>query len=108
MGKNREYLINREQYKKIKKYDHAQMDRWIREFVKNIKTDMREEYKEDIDKNEEVVNEMSKIYTLAIQEALENTKGIGSKIMESFKENYNKALDERLKNNDMLKSEKSE
>jgi hypothetical protein len=105
MGKNREYLINRNQYKQIKKYDHAQMDRWIREFVKNIKADMREEYKEDIDKNEEVVNEMSKIYTLAIQETLENTKGIGEKIKANFMENYNKALDDNIKNNDFVISE---
>ena len=36
---NRKYLLTREQYKKMKKMDHAQMDDWIRIFAANLNED---------------------------------------------------------------------
>lgn len=85
VAKNNTYIITREQYKKIKKYDHAQMDSWIRNFAKNLNEDNSES-------SSKVMKEIEDIHNLSILEALENTKGIGEKIRVSFLDNYNKAL----------------
>jgi hypothetical protein len=98
MGKNREYLINRNQYKQIKKYDHAQMDRWIREFVKNLDED-------NTKNNVEIFVSFDEKNKRAIMTALENTKGIGEKIRSNFLENYDKAMKDIIENIDKGENE---
>lgn len=93
MSKNSPYLITREQYKKIKKYDRSQMDSWIRNFAKNLNDD-------NIESNSKIMKEIENIHNLSILEALENTKGIGEKIRVSFLNNYNAALIKNTKSND--------
>ena len=82
---NRKYLFTREQYKKIKKMDHAQMDEWIRTFVKNLDDD-------NMKNNMEIFVSFDEKNKKAIIMALENTKGIGEKIRVAFLENYDKAM----------------
>lgn len=84
------YIITREQYKKIKKYDHAQMDSWIRNFAKNLNDDNSES-------NSKLMKEIEDIHNICILQALENTKGIGEKIRVSFLNNYNAAVIENTK-----------
>lgn len=82
---NRKYLFTREQYKKIKKMDHAQMDDFIRAFVKNLDED-------NMKSNIEIFTTFDEKNKRAIMTALENTKGIGEKIRNNFLENYDKAM----------------
>ena len=82
---NRKYLFTREQYKKIKKMDHAQMDDFIRVFVKNLDED-------NMKSNIEIFTTFDEKNKRAIMTALENTKGIGEKIRSNFLENYDKAM----------------
>jgi len=82
---NRKYLFTREQYKKIKKMDHAQMDDFIRVFVKNLDED-------NMKSNIEIFTTFDEKNKRAIMTALENTKGIGEKIRNNFLENYDKAM----------------
>lgn len=82
---NRKYLFTREQYKKMKKMDHAQMDEWIRTFVKNLDDD-------NMKNNMEIFVSFDEKNKKAIIIALENTKGIGEKIRVAFLENYDKAM----------------
>ena len=82
---NRKYLFTREQYKKMKKMDHAQMDEWIRTFVKNLNED-------NMKSNIEIFTTFDEKNKLAIMTALENTKGIGEKIRSNFLANYDKAM----------------
>lgn len=82
---NRKYLLTREQYKKMKKMDHAQMDDFIRAFVKNLDED-------NAKNNVEIFVSFDEKNKRAIMTALENTKGIGEKIRNNFLENYDKAM----------------
>ena len=82
---NRKYLLTREQYKKMKKMDHAQMDDFIRAFVKNLDED-------NAKNNVEIFVSFDEKNKRAIMTALENTKGIGEKIRGNFLENYDKAM----------------
>ena len=82
---NRKYLFTREQYKKIKKMDHAQMDDFIRVFVKNLNEN-------NMKSNIEIFTTFDEKNKRAIMTALENTKGIGEKIRNNFLENYDKAM----------------
>ena len=82
---NKKYLFSREQYKKMKKMDHAQMDDWIRDFVKNLDED-------NMKSNMEIFVSFDEKNKRAIITALENTKGIGEKIRNNFLENYDKAM----------------
>jgi hypothetical protein len=84
---NKKYLFSREQYKKMKKMDHAQMDDWIRNFVKNLDED-------NMKSNMEIFVSFDEKNKRAIMTALENTKGIGEKIRGNFLENYDKAINE--------------
>ena len=82
---NRKYLLTREQYKKMKKMDHAQMDDFIRAFVKNLDED-------NAKNNVEIFVSFDEKNKRAIMTALESTKGIGEKIRSNFLENYDKAM----------------
>ena len=82
---NRKYLLTREQYKRMKKMDHAQMDDFIRAFVKNLNED-------NAKNNVEIFVSFDEKNKRAIMTALENTKGIGEKIRNNFLENYDKAM----------------
>lgn len=82
---NRKYLLTREQYKRMKKMDHAQMDDFIRAFVKNLDED-------NAKNNVEIFVSFDEKNKRAIMTALENTKGIGEKIRSNFLENYDKAM----------------
>lgn len=82
---NRKYLLTREQYKKMKKMDHAQMDDFIRAFVKNLDED-------NAKNNVEIFVSFDEKNKRAIMTALESTKGIGEKIRVAFLENYDKAM----------------
>lgn len=86
---NRKYLFTREQYKRVKKMDHAQMDDWIRTFVKNLNED-------NMKSNMEIFVSFDEKNKKAIIMALENTKGIGEKIRVAFLENYDKAMKDIL------------
>ena len=86
---NRKYLLTREQYKKIKKMDHAQMDDWIRIFAANLNED-------NTKSNMEIFASFDEKNKRAIMTALENTKGIGEKIRSNFLENYDKTMKEIL------------
>ena len=90
---NRKYLFTREQYKKMKKMDHAQMDEWIRTFVKNLDDD-------NMKNNMEIFVSFDEKNKKAIIIALENTKGIGEKIRVAFLENYDKAMKDIIENID--------
>jgi len=82
---NRKYLLTREQYKRMKKMDHSQMDDFIRAFVKNLDED-------NAKNNVEIFVSFDEKNKRAIMTALENTKGIGEKIRVAFLENYDKAM----------------
>ena len=82
---NRKYLLTREQYKRMKKMDHAQMDDFIRAFVKNLDED-------NAKNNVEIFVSFDEKNKRAIMTALESTKGIGEKIRSNFLENYDKAM----------------
>jgi hypothetical protein len=82
---NRKYLLTREQYKRMKKMDHSQMDDFIRAFVKNLDED-------NAKNNVEIFVSFDEKNKRAIMTALENTKGIGEKIRNNFLENYDKAM----------------
>ena len=82
---NRKYLFTREQYKKMKKMDHDQMDEWIRTVVANLNED-------NMKNNMEIFVSFDEKNKRAIITALENTKGIGEKIRVAFLENYDKAM----------------
>nr|DAS80750.1 MAG TPA: hypothetical protein [Caudoviricetes sp.] len=88
---NRKYLFTREQYKKIKKMAHTQMDEWIRTFVKNLDDD-------NMKNNVEIFVSFDEKNKRAIMTALENTKGIGEKIRGNFLENYDKAMKDIIEN----------
>lgn len=90
---NRKYLTTREQYKKMKKMDHAQMDDFIRAFVKNLDED-------NTKNNVEIFVSFDEKNKRAIMTALENTKGIGEKIRSNFLENYDKAMKDIIENID--------
>ena len=90
---NKKYLFSREQYKKMKKMDHAQMDDWIRNFVKNLDED-------NMKSNMEIFVSFDEKNKRAIMTALENTKGIGEKIRSNFLENYDKAMKDIIENID--------
>ena len=95
---NRKYLFTREQYKKMKKMDHAQMDEWIRTFVKNLDDD-------NMKNNMEIFVSFDEKNKKAIIIALENTKGIGEKIRVAFLENYDKAMKDIMENIDKGENE---
>nr|DAU32308.1 MAG TPA: hypothetical protein [Caudoviricetes sp.] len=86
---NRKYLLTREQYKRMKKMDHSQMDDFIRAFVKNLDED-------NAKNNVEIFVSFDEKNKRAIMTALENTKGIGEKIRVAFLENYDKAMKDIL------------
>lgn len=86
---SRKYLLTREQYKRMKKMDHAQMDDFIRAFVKNLDED-------NAKNNVEIFVSFDEKNKKAIIMALENTKGIGEKIRVAFLENYDKAMKDIL------------
>ena len=88
---NRKYLLTREQYKRMKKMDHAQMDDFIRAFVKNLDED-------NAKNNVEIFVSFDEKNKRAIMTALENTKGIGEKIRVAFLENYDKAMEDIIEN----------
>ena len=95
---NRKYLLTREQYKRMKKMDHAQMDDFIRAFVKNLNED-------NAKNNVEIFVSFDEKNKRAIMTALENTKGIGEKIRSNFLENYDKAMKEIIENIDKGENE---
>lgn len=95
---NKTYVVKRDIWKKIRKLDHAKFDEWIKEFVKNIDEDNNKVHSK-------IFDEFSGINNIAILQALENTKGIGEKIKNSFIKNYNNAVNEKIKNNSLLISE---
>ena len=88
---NKKYIFSREQYKKMKKMDHAQMDDWIRNFVKNLDED-------NMKSNMEIFVSFDEKNRKAIMIALDNTKGIGEKIRVAFLENYDKAMKDIIEN----------
>jgi hypothetical protein len=95
---NRKYLLTREQYKRMKKMDHAQMDDFIRAFVKNLNED-------NAKNNVEIFVSFDEKNKRAIMTALENTKGIGEKIRSNFLENYDKAMKDIMENIDKGENE---
>ena len=95
---NRKYLLTREQYKRMKKMYHAQMDYFIRAFVKNLNED-------NAKNNVEIFVSFDEKNKRAIMTALENTKGIGEKIRSNFLENYDKAMKDIIENIDKGENE---
>lgn len=80
MSKSKEaktFVISREQYKKIKKMDHTQMDSFMRNFAKNLNDECNEGSAKEFEN-------LSNMYTDSILKALENTRGIGQKLKDSF------------------------
>lgn len=84
-------LLTRKQYKMIKKLDHIQMEDWIRTFAANLNND-------NMKNNMEMFVSFDEKNRKAIMTALDNTKGIGEKIRVAFLENYDKAINEIIKN----------
>lgn len=84
-------LLTRKQYKMIKKLDHTQMEDWIRTFAANLNND-------NMKNNMEIFVSFDDKNRKAIMIALDNTKGIGEKIRVAFLENYDKAINEIIKN----------
>lgn len=84
-------LLTRKQYKMIKKLDHTQMEDWIRTFAANLNND-------NMKNNMEIFVSFDEKNRKAIMIALDNTKGIGEKIRVAFLENYDKAINEIIKN----------
>lgn len=84
-------LLTRKQYKMIKKLDHIQMEDWIRTFAANLNND-------NMENNMEIFVSFDEKNRKAIMIALDNTKGIGEKIRVAFLENYDKAINEIIKN----------
>lgn len=84
-------LLTRKQYKMIKKLDHIQMEDWIRTFAANLNND-------NMKNNMEIFVSFDEKNRKAIMIALDNTKGIGEKIRVAFLENYDKAINEIIKN----------
>lgn len=84
-------LLTRKQYKMIKKLDHIQMEDWIRTFAANLNND-------NMKNNMEMFVSFDEKNRKAIMIALDNTKGIGEKIRVAFLENYDKAINEIIKN----------
>lgn len=82
-------MISREQYKNIKKMDHAQMDSFIRTFSKNMESANSEQHRAKFD-------ELSNIYAAAIVDALNNTKGIGVKTKTNFIEQFNNIIKDKV------------
>ena len=75
----------------IKKLDHIQMEDWIRTFAANLNND-------NMKNNMEMFVSFDEKNRKAIMIALDNTKGIGEKIRVAFLENYDKAINEIIKN----------
>ena len=120
---NKQFIINREQYKKIKKMDHAAMDIFIRGIVRDLGADTVYDVSKsnvgivDSDNNDDGLSgvdgvndempydlskEIDKIYLGAgvfykacIDEALDVTKGIGVKTKALFLDNFNRIECER-------------
>lgn len=84
-------LLTRKQYKMIKKLDHIQMEDWIRTFAADLNND-------NMKNNMEMFVSFDEKNRKAIMIALDNTKGIGEKIRVAFLENYDKAINEIIKN----------
>jgi|GEM_PF-1857543 hypothetical protein len=84
-------LLTRKQYKMIKKLDHIQMEDWIRTFAANLNND-------NMKNNMEIFVSFDEKNRKAIMIALDNTKGIGEKIRVAFLENYDKTINEIIKN----------
>ena len=84
-------LLTRKQYKMIKKLDHIQMEDWIRTFAANLNND-------NMKNNMEIFVSFDEKNRKASMIALDNTKGIGEKIRVAFLENYDKAINEIIKN----------
>lgn len=80
------FHISREQYKKIKKMDHMEMDRFIVNFANNLSKDI---VNNTCNKEFEIVKDDN--YNCMVK-ALDNTKGIGEKIKTSFLQNYDAAV----------------
>ena len=89
---NKQYIINREQYKKIKKMDHAAMDIFIRGIVRDLGADTVYDLSKEIDK---IYLGAGVFYRACIDEALDVTKGIGVKTKALFLENFNRIECER-------------
>ena len=75
----------------IKKLDHIQMEDWVRTFAANLNND-------NMKNNMEMFVSFDEKNRKAIMIALDNTKGIGEKIRVAFLENYDKAINEIIKN----------
>ena len=78
LSKNSGFYINRKQYDKIRKMDHKDASEYIKNLV-NQGADMK-------------IKKLEETHLISLQEALENTRGIGEKIRNDFIGNYNEAL----------------
>ena len=67
------------------------MEDWIRTFAANLNND-------NMKNNMEMFVSFDEKNRKAIMTALDNTKGIGEKIRVAFLENYDKAINEIIKN----------
>lgn len=84
-AKDKKYLVNRETYKSIKKYDHAQMENFLtRVYVEGFKDGT--EADKGIDTQEATAKEQELMYQ-AIETGLDATKGVGEKLKQRILEN---------------------
>lgn len=97
------YSISREQYKKIKKMDHRQLDEFIVSYGKNlidyddskkIEKQVEEKSNKTVDTTK-IIDDTKAMCYEAMMIAIENTKGIGEKIKANFISEYEKAMSER-------------
>lgn len=78
MSKNSGFYINRKQYDKIRKMDHKDASEYIERLVNQGAS--------------EKIKKLEETYFISLQEAIENTRGIGEKIRTDFINNYLQAL----------------
>lgn len=78
MSKNSGFFINRKQYDKIRKMDHKDASDYIENLVNQGAS--------------EKIKQLEENHLISLQEALENTRGIGEKIRNDFINNYNDAV----------------
>lgn len=103
------YIINREQYRKIKKMDHQQLSDWLRRFTKNYYEKVKGKIKQDtieiISKDYDITEKSSDELYLSYEEnkkymkqALEGVKGIGAKREQEFLNIYDELLGKAQEN----------
>lgn len=103
------YIINREQYRKIKKMDHQQLSDWLKRFTESyyekVKSRIKDDTVEIISKDYEIKEKSGDDLYLSYEEnkkymkqALEGVKGIGAKREQEFLNIYDELLGKAQEN----------